>query len=578
MAFPNDLWISDPNEGKTFQIVEDSIKLSLNNKESGELVNLRGATAVLVSQDMTNVYVAHTDGNFISQITNGVLKRTIKVGNLPSGLAEDSKGNVYVSNYGDNTVTKLYPKSVLNPVVQVIPVDAGPRGLAVDSRDKLFVACYTGNVVDEIVNDALVNKIECMFGPRDLVCDHYDRIWVAVYGSNRVSMIKNSLKTLDIELPDGRGPCSIVAATNGSIYVANYLGNNVSVIKPDGSNIEFDQNIPVGLAPTSINITSDNTLYVTSEIDGTLTKIVDDEVIKTISVCTNPIGFGDATGCKTYNVNHEASAGAVSAPLGGWPMTSMSDEIQILLRSIQQNTVATNAALVEYNNATFPNVEAALDSLMQVQPMINKFTAAQTEYEVGNTVSYMQIEWAFNKAIATAEIKNGSSTIGELSVLTGESPVPMHGTRVIDGLSITNNSTISILTTDAFGQTNSASFDIKFYNRMLYGAVANAASVTPSQSMLDGLTKSPLMESVVGKYFTINCGATALNHPVIAFPSNWNIKLEQIMFTNGYSLDWTKTAGLAYTTATGATVNYDVYVFDYPLVDKVVIGIVKLMN
>lgn len=579
MAFPNDLWISDPNEGKTYKVANDQIEFDVANKDSGATVNLRGATAVLVSQDMTNVYVAHTDGNFVSQITNGVLKRTIKVGSLPSGLAEDSKGNVYVANYGDNTITKLYPKSTLNPVVKVIPVDSGPRGIAVDSRDKVFVACYTANIIDEIVNDALVNKIECMFGPRDLVCDHYDRIWVAVYGSNRVSMIKNSEKVIDIELPDGRGPCSIAAATNGAIYVANYLGNNVSVIKPNADAFAFEQNISLGVqcsAPTSINITSDNTLYVTSELDGVLAKIVDDAVVDYIPVCSNPIGFGDATGCKAHNVHHESASGGIVFPPGGWTMQYMSTEIQGLLRSVQQKSVETNAALVEYNNATFPNVEEALDSLMKVQPLIDKFAATTMEYEVGTTVTSLQIEWAFNKAISTAEIKNGANTIAELSVLTGESPVPMFGTRVISGLNIVNNANISIFATDSFGQSNTANFAIKFYHRFLYGSVANADTVVPDQSMLDGLQKSIIMDSVVGKYFVVDCGSTALNHPVVAFPSAWNIKLEQLMFTNGYSLDWTKTT-IPYTNGLGTVVDYDVYVFDYPLVDKVVLGVVKLL-
>jgi YVTN family beta-propeller protein len=53
---------------------------------------------------------------------------TYSVGNSPGGIAIDGSGNVWVANYGDNTVTVLSSSGAL---IATYSVGSHPAGIAV---------------------------------------------------------------------------------------------------------------------------------------------------------------------------------------------------------------------------------------------------------------------------------------------------------------------------------------------------------------------------------------------------------------------------------------------------------------
>ena len=517
--FPNDLWIGDPNTKKLYKVENDIVNLISSSLEPR-------ISSVLVSQDMMCVYVANLSNGTISKFRNGQLANSIKVGSLPSGMCEDGAGNIYVSNYGDNTVTKITNPGTTSARTTTINVHSGPRGIFADSRDHVYVACYTANVVDVIVNGSLVETIEVGQAPKAITVDPYDNVWVANYGSNSVSKIFSHRKDLDIALGNlSRGPSAIVSDSSGRIFVANYLGNDVVVIK-DGA---YEKTIPVGDAPTAIGVTADDTIYVTSEVNGTITKIVEDEVKETFDVCTNPTAFGDFTGCATYNVYHSTgkSGSVVTPPFG---LDVMSDEIRRALAKVIGGQVETSADLVSYHNDQYPTVEAALDNLINTDPEIIEFKfTTGGKYEYGQTVSMLQFDWKLNKPMVSGELTIGSTVIKDLVDPDDAIVKKEENAIIVSGLNIKSNSKIVMTVTDENGISVSKSIDIVFENKFLYGAMDQDLTFV-SQTVLDGLTKSPLLESPYGKYFKLDCGATGTKTPIIAVPKVWGITLDQIRF------------------------------------------------
>jgi hypothetical protein len=67
---------------------------------------------------------------------------------------------------------------------------------------------------------------------------------------------------------------------------------------------------------------------------------------------------------------------------------------------------------VEYHNPSYPTVEAALDKLLYIAPVITKFSInAPTELEVGDTKSTTTLSWTWNKAIKTQSLNQGIGSL-----------------------------------------------------------------------------------------------------------------------------------------------------------------------
>ncbi len=62
--------------------------------------------------------------------------------NNPEGLAFDAAGNLYVANFGDNTVNKVTPAGAVSTFTDVIQ----PWGLAFDAAGNLYVSSDSGTV------------------------------------------------------------------------------------------------------------------------------------------------------------------------------------------------------------------------------------------------------------------------------------------------------------------------------------------------------------------------------------------------------------------------------------------------
>ena len=372
--FPNDLWIVDPYKGKLMTVVNDvpseviqiesssdvthlstTVKTTTvnttttkydgtveSNEEStvettrtGNLANTAlEPSSVMVSQDRVSVFVASRSKNCVyhykksSETGKMELFQKITVGMQPFAMCEDPHGNVYVANYGDNTVSKIevpsFKKSSAiageegqDKVVKTISVSAGPRDLVSDEDGAIWVACYLshkidsktgadlGGIVSKIVNDSVVDSITVGLNPAAITCDESDTIWVANSGSNTVSRIVKSKKIADYQV--GARPMALVCDSYGNVFTANYDADTVTIIETSTKALATGNNVttvPVGDGPNAIGVNMEDDIYVVCGLENTVRKIVDKQVVSVIAVCDSPVAFGDFTGCAAYNTQN----------------------------------------------------------------------------------------------------------------------------------------------------------------------------------------------------------------------------------------------------------------------------------
>ena len=358
--FPNDLFVIDAYKAKVLKISNDvSSEIFDLEKEVG-IVNPKdttpkeenpvetitghgkkdpfagkpGYSSITISQDKVSLFITNRNNGYLYHYKKNVgegkyiLFQKVKVGKQPVACCEDPNGNIYVANYGDNTVSKVEIPSYKNTsatenedlqdkVVKNIAVAAGPKSLVSDEEGTIWVACYLshkidpktgadlGGIVNKIVNTTVVDSINVGSNPAAITCDTSNTIWVANSGSNTVSRILKSKKVVDFEV--GARPVALVNDSYGNVIVANYDGNTVTIIETSSKAIKEGNNIttiPVGKGPNAIDVNMDDDVYVVCGLENTIHKISGKQVVSVVEVCDSPVAFGDFSGCANYNAQN----------------------------------------------------------------------------------------------------------------------------------------------------------------------------------------------------------------------------------------------------------------------------------
>lgn len=358
--FPNDLFVIDAYKAKVLKISNDvSSEIFDLEKEVG-IVNPKdttpkeenpvetitghgkkdpfagkpGYSSITVSQDKVSLFITNRNNGYLYHYKKNVgegkytLFQKVKVGKQPVACCEDPNGNIYVANYGDNTVSKVEIPSYKNTsatenedlqdkVVKNIAVAAGPKSIVSDEEGTIWVACYLshkidpktgadlGGIVNKIVNTTVVDSINVGSNPAAITCDTSNTIWVANSGSNTVSRILKSKKVVDFEV--GARPFALVNDSYGNVIVTNYDGNTVTIIETSSKAIKEGNNIttiPVGKGPNAIDVNMDDDVYVVCGLENTIHKISGKQVVSVVEVCDSPVAFGDFSGCANYNAQN----------------------------------------------------------------------------------------------------------------------------------------------------------------------------------------------------------------------------------------------------------------------------------
>jgi sugar lactone lactonase YvrE len=203
--------------------------------------------------------------------------------NSPSGIAIDADGNLFVADTGNNRIRKITSEGNVStlagdgnagyrdgPATQ--SQFNGPIGVAVDARGNVYIADSYNDRIRVITTDGNVTTVAGKGTP-------------GYADGHRTSAMFDT-------------PCGIVAASDGSLIVADTGNDRLRKITPDGNvttiPINFAQNDylsnPIGLA-----LSHDNFLYVTELDRPRILQLAPDGTARTITI-DDKIRFNQATG------------------------------------------------------------------------------------------------------------------------------------------------------------------------------------------------------------------------------------------------------------------------------------------
>jgi sugar lactone lactonase YvrE len=237
-----------------------------------------------------NVYVADSDNSTIRKITPGGVVTTLAgtaglTGSTdgtgaaarfdsPNGVATDSAGNVYVSEWGNNTIRKITPAGIVSTLAGTAGVRGSVdgtgaaarfsllRGVAVDSAGNVYVADDT--TIRKITRAGVVTTLAGTAGvrgstdgtgaaarfnpPNGVATDGAGNVYVCEWGNNTIRKITPAGVVTTLAgtagvagSTDGTGaaarfrfPIAVTTDSTGNVYVADWGNSTIRKITPAG--------------------------------------------------------------------------------------------------------------------------------------------------------------------------------------------------------------------------------------------------------------------------------------------------------------------------------------------------------
>ena len=164
----------------------------------------------------------------------GRIAGPFNVGKIPEMIAADPSGNVWVTNYPGNSVTKL---SASGSILGTFAVGGVPYGIAINRSGSVFVATGPNTVVKLSSSGSILMKFLMDALPTNLAIDPSGNVWVTSEElsdsgyrvvSAKVTELNSSGLVLRSFRLDGQGADNIAIDSSGNVWVTGKFNRTVT--------------------------------------------------------------------------------------------------------------------------------------------------------------------------------------------------------------------------------------------------------------------------------------------------------------------------------------------------------------
>lgn len=159
------------------------------------------------------------------------------------GLVMDAHGNLYSADFGavlgdaSTAGTRIYRITPDGEASVFAEGFQGASGIAIDSKGNLFQSNIRGGFISKITPDGQIDVFasEGLESPVGIVIDDQDTLWVANCGSGSIQKVtREGASSRFVESSLLKCPNGITLDESGNLYTANFYSGDVVRITPDG--------------------------------------------------------------------------------------------------------------------------------------------------------------------------------------------------------------------------------------------------------------------------------------------------------------------------------------------------------
>lgn len=291
--------------------------------------NFSGPIMANITTDTLSCATATATVSLFAGSPTGVANNTNGTGpnatfNSPAGVALDSKGNLYVADFGNNEIREITPAGVVTTFAGANGTTFnGPAGVAVDSAGNVYVADENNNEIEMITPAGVVSVFAgsttagnangtgtgAKFNaPKGIAIDSSGNLWVADSGNDNIreitvpgAVVTTYAGTGSAGNANGNGtsasfnnPVGLAVDSSGDLYVADFGNNEIRKIDSTDAVTTF---VPAsaGLSgPYGVALDSGGNLYVTDSAHYEIRMVTPNAVVTTIA--GGNLGLTNGTG------------------------------------------------------------------------------------------------------------------------------------------------------------------------------------------------------------------------------------------------------------------------------------------